>query len=180
MPSGAKKRKAARRKKEIVDGSHTPSSPTSPHQGVGESHEDHRENSCATNGEEEALVTPMDEQKTDASPVQDDVKETADRDADDKAGVTPAIEDKETVVTVSKAGDSSAPMAVVPAGGPLSSHENEEKPGPVVNNSGSAMTGECNEPCGCGAGESEVPQAPAERRAAWWNCCGLFDLFTRS
>ncbi|PKA62483.1 hypothetical protein AXF42_Ash009370 [Apostasia shenzhenica] len=155
MPSGAKKRKAAKRKKEMAN-HNPPVDPQSPCHGDpsnGDS-SDHvptdeefspraaMEASAEAEpavGGESALLVPV-EQRT-ITPT-----ELAERTAVAEAAASPALE-------VSVPVNSSAPLQGV--------EESFERSEAEV----------------ATRGTSTEPSLPLERRAMWWNCCGLLDVF---
>ncbi|CAL9767743.1 unnamed protein product [Musa acuminata subsp. burmannicoides] len=218
MPSGAKKRKAARRKKEMGQGAHAPHSPTSPPappspsgttrggDGHGHRHGHHREEDSASSGEEDAAdrETAVVKREEAAAPVSKEVQEVSVevapvpaseeaqevgvdlvRDGAPEAGV---VADFPAVVPVD--GSSSAKEEVVEVAEPAAetsktsidvdslSHGTEQKPVPVLNNLVSQVPRENTELCR-GTADSEAITL-LERRATWWNCCGLFDVLTGS
>ncbi|XP_064993921.1 uncharacterized protein LOC135630706 isoform X1 [Musa acuminata AAA Group] len=212
MPSGAKKRKAARRKKEMGQGAHSPHSPTSPPappspSGGGDGHGHHREEDSASSGEEDAAdrETAVVKREEAAAPVSKEVQEVSVevapvpaseesqevgvdlvRDGAPEAGV---VADFPAVVPVD--GSSSAKEEVVEVAEPAAetsktsidvdslSHGTEQKPVTVLNNLVSQVPRENTELCR-GTADSEVSVTLLERRATWWNCCGLFDVLTGS
>ncbi|CAL9067460.1 unnamed protein product [Musa banksii] len=214
MPSGAKKRKAARRKKEMGQGAHAPHSPTSPPAPPspsgstrgGDGHGHHREEDSASSGEEDAAdrETAVVKREEAAAPVSKEVQEVSVevapvpaseeaqevgvnlvRDGAPEAGV---VADFPAVVPVD--GSSSAKEEVMevaqPAADPSKtsidvdslSHGTEQKPVTVLNNLVSQVPRENTELCR-GTADSEAITL-LERRATWWNCCGLFDVLTGS
>ncbi|CAL9081634.1 unnamed protein product [Musa textilis] len=227
MPSGAKKRKAARRKKEMGQGAHPPHSPTSPPappspSGITRAFplflcDGHRHaEDSASSGEEDAAdrETAVVNREEAAVPVSKEVQEVG-----VEVAPVPASEEAQEVGLelvpdgLPEAGVVADLPAVVPADGPSSateevvevaepaaetsktsidvdslSHGTEEKPVPVINNLVSQVPRESTELCR-GTADSEarligftyqVSVTLLERRATWWNCCGLFDVLTGS
>ncbi|URD86466.1 hypothetical protein MUK42_28454 [Musa troglodytarum] len=208
MPSGAKKRKAARRKKEMGQGAHPPHSPTSPPAPPSPSGDGHRhEEDSASSGEEDAAdrETAVVNREEAAVPVSKEVQEVG-----VEVAPVPASEEAQEVGLelvpdgLPEAGVVADLPAVVPADGPSSakeevvevaepaaetsktsidvgslSHGTEQKPVPVINNLVSQVPRESTELCR-GTADSEVSVTLLERRATWWNCCGLFDVLTGS
>ncbi|XP_010916114.1 uncharacterized protein [Elaeis guineensis] len=239
MPSGAKKRKAARRKKEM--GIHPPDSPTNPSPGNGESHDskgdtsdegderkgesprsesvavaamDSSENGKEKPGEEIAKVTenPTKEEKekekekvveeeTMAIPVSreaEDVSVELVQSEKEEAGLggggsTEVAEEKSAAVAsvvpvhepvfVTEEVIEATETAAVTSEALAQESEAKSVPifdtplAPVVEQSQPRESGElCHE-----SERSEAAPAPlVEHRATWWNCCGLFDVFTSS
>ncbi|KAJ8464395.1 hypothetical protein OPV22_026947 [Ensete ventricosum] len=215
MPSGAKKRKAARRKKEMGQGAHPPHSPTSPPAppspsggGDGHRHGQHHEEDSASSGEEDAAdrETAVGKREEAAVPVPKEVQQVS----VEVVAPVPASEEAQEVgvesvpdgvpeagvvadlpVVVPADGLSSAKEEVVEVAEPAAetsktsidvdslSHGTEQKPVPVLNNLVSQVPRESTELCRATA-DSEVSVTLLERRATWWNCCGLFDVLTGS
>ncbi|XP_008784371.2 uncharacterized protein LOC103703333 [Phoenix dactylifera] len=238
MPSGAKKRKAARRKKEM--GIHLPDSPTNPSPGNGESHDskgetsdegeerkgesprsesivtamDSSENGKEKPGEETAKVTenPSKEEKEKEKVVEEEtVAIPVSREAED-VSVELAPSEKEEVgggggegsTEVAEEKTAAAAASVVPVHEPVFvteevveaaeaaavtsealAHESEVKPVPIFDAPvdpaiEQPQPRESGELCHESERFEASPAPPVEHRATWWNCCGLFDVFTSS
>ncbi|THU45711.1 hypothetical protein C4D60_Mb02t20870 [Musa balbisiana] len=133
MPSGAKKRKAARRKKEMGQGAHPPHSPTSPPAppspsggGDGHGHGHHHEEDSASSGEEDAAdrETAVVKREEAAAPASKEVQEVS----VEVAPVPASEEAQEVGVELVPDGAPEACVvadfpAVVPADGPSSAKE---------------------------------------------------------